>query len=297
MSRSAARAAAILSPWRDRTGRFSVLKAATFLALFVPGLANALEYALGLLGPRPIAALIQAMGLWAIRLLFASLAITPARQVLRAPQLVSVRRMIGLAAFAYASIHLFAFAADKMFDLAAVASEIVLRVYLAIGAVGLILLCALAAISTDGMIRRLGAPRWQALQRGIYAIALLATIHFFMQSKIDATEPTVMAGLLLWLLGYRALLWYGGTRLVTARLSLIGLSFAAGLITAFGEAAYFGLFTRVDPMLVLQADMSLAAGFRPAWIVLAIALTAVACAFARDLGATFVTRRDGSSPH
>ncbi len=269
MSRSAATAAAILSPWRDRTGRFSVLKAATFLALFVPGLANALEYALGLLGPRPIAALIQAMGLWAIRLLFAS----------------------------YASIHLFAFAADKMFDLAAVVSEIVLRVYLAIGAVGLILLCALAAISTDGMIRRLGAPRWQALQRGIYAIALLATIHFFMQSKIDATEPTVMAGLLLWLLGYRALLWYGGTRLVTARLSLVGLSFAAGLTTAFGEAVYFGLFTGVDPMLVLQADMSLAAGFRPAWIVLAIALTAVACAFARDLGATFVTRRDGSSPH
>ncbi len=294
MNRSAATAAAILPPWRDRTGRFSVLKATTFLALFVPGLTNALEYPLSLLGPRPVTALTQAMGLWAIGPLFVSLAITPVRQALRAPLLVSLRRMIGIAAFVYASIHLVAFAADKMFDLAAVASEIVLRVYLAIGAVGLILLCALAVISTDGMIRRLGAPRWQAFQRGVYAIALLVTIHFFMQSKIDATEPTVMAGLLLWLLGYRALLWYGGTRLVTARLSLVGLSFAAGLTTAFGEAVYFGLFTGVDPMLVLQADLSLAAGFRPAWIVLAIALIAVACAFARDLSASFVTRRDGS---
>src|SRR5258708_13376282 len=103
-----------------------------------------------------------------------------------------------------------AFAAEKMFDLVGVASEIVLRVYLAIGAVGLILLCALAVISTDGMIRRLGAPRWQALQRGIYAIALLATIHFFMQSKIDVTEPTVMAGLFLLLRRYSPPVWYCG---------------------------------------------------------------------------------------
>ena len=116
MNSSVATGSVILPPWRDRSGRFSVLKAATFLALFVPGMINAFEYALGSLGPRPFTALIQAMGLWAIRLLFISLSITPARQVLRAPRLVLARRMIGVAAFLYASIHLFAFAADKMLE-------------------------------------------------------------------------------------------------------------------------------------------------------------------------------------
>src|SRR5260370_40639486 len=98
-----------------------------------------------------------------------------------------------------------------------------------------------------------------------------------------------MAGLLLWLLGYRALLWYGGTRLVTARPSLIWLSFAAGLITAFGEAAYFGLFPRVDPMLGRQAAMSLAPRFPPAWVALPVARRAAAPASARRFGRTLVT--------
>lgn len=155
--------------------------------------------------------------------------------------------------------------------------------YLTIGAVALILLCALAALSTDAMIRRLGARRWQMLQRSVYAIALIATLHFFMQSKINATEPTVMAGFLLWLLGYRVLYWHGGTRLAASRRALVGLGFGAGLLTAFGEAAYFAFFTGIEPMRVLEADLSLVAGLRPPWIVLAIALGIVASAVARDL--------------
>lgn len=270
-------------PWRDRSDRLSVLKATTFLALFVPGVINAIDYSLGLLGARPITALIQAMGLRAIRLLFVALAITPVRQIIRLPRLLLIRRMVGIAAFAYAAIHLVAFAADKMFDLATVASEIVLRTYLTIGAVALTLLCALAAISTDAMIRRLGARRWQMLQRSVYAIALIATLHFFMQSKINATEPTVMAGLLLWLLGYRVLYWHGGTRLAASRPVLASLCFGAGLLTAFGEAAYFALFTGIDPLRVLEADLGFAAGLRPAWIVLAITLGITALAVVRDL--------------
>lgn len=271
------------SPWRDHSGRLSPLKAVTLLALFVPGAAYAAAYALDLLGPRPITALIQALGLWAIRLLFLALAVTPARQVLRAPRLILVRRMIGIAAFGYAASHLVAFAADKMFDLATVASEIARRTYLTIGAVGLALLCALAALSTDAMIRRLGARHWQALQRSVYAVAFIATLHFFMQSKINAAEPTVMAGLLVWLLGYRVLYWYGGARLAASRPVLVALALGAGLLTALGEAAYFAAFTGVDGMRVLEADLSLAAGLRPAWIVLATALGVVALAVARDL--------------
>src|SRR5207248_10233031 len=132
--------------------------------------------------------------------------------------------------------------------------------YLALGAVGLVLLLMLAAISSDGMIRRLGGKRWQALQRGTYVVAVLACLHFFMQAKIASGEPTVMAGCLLWLMGYRAIYWRAGAAGAAQGSRLALLSLAAGLATALGEAAYFGLFTGVAPLLVLEADFSTAAG-------------------------------------
>ncbi len=259
-----------------------MLKATTFVALLVPGMIEAIRYSFGLLGARPLTALLQATGLWAIRFLFVALAITPARQIFGMPRLMLVRRMLGVAASGYAAIHLGVFAADKMFDLATVASEIALRAYLGVGALALALLSGLAAISTDAMIHRLGTRRWQMLQRSVYAIGVIAVLHFFMQSRINAAEPTVMAGLLMWLLGYRILYWRGGTRLATSRSALLGLAGAAGLLTAFGEASYFALFTGIDPVQVLAADLSLAGGLRPAWIVAAIALGIVALAMARD---------------
>jgi methionine sulfoxide reductase heme-binding subunit len=198
-------------PWLDRSGRFSLLKASTFALLLLPGVVMAHDYAHGLLGARPVNELIHESGLWALRLLFLSLAITPLRQVLRSSRLILLRRMIGVSAFLYAASHLVAYAADKMFDLTVVGSEIVMRIYLTVGATALVALLALAATSTDGMVRRLGGKRWQTLQRSTYVVALLASVHFFMQSKIDATEPTMMAGFLLWLMGYRVISWYGGT--------------------------------------------------------------------------------------
>jgi methionine sulfoxide reductase heme-binding subunit len=270
-------------PWQDRGGRFSALKALTFAALFVPALVLAEQYVRGTLGARPITELIHGSGLWAFRLLLISLAVTPLRQVLRLPRLILVRRMLGVATFCYAALHLVLDAADDMFNLDLLLSEIVHRVYLTIGAAALLLLLALAATSTDGMIERLGGKRWQALQRSVYLIALLATFHFFMQSKIDETEPTMMAGLLLWLMGYRALAWRGGTPLATSRPTLLLLSLAAALTTALGEAAFFGLFTGIPASLVLEADLSLAAGPRPAWIVLAAGLAATLLATLRAL--------------
>jgi methionine sulfoxide reductase heme-binding subunit len=265
-------------PWRDRAGRFSALKALTLAALFVPALVLAAQYLADALGARPITELIHGTGLWAFRLLLVSLAITPLRQVLRLPRLILVRRMLGIATFCYAALHLTLYAGDEMFNLDLVLTEILHRLYLAIGAAALMLLLALAATSTDGMVQRLGGKRWQALQRSVYVIALLATLHFFMQSKIDESEPTVMAGLLLWLMGYRALAWRGGVTLATARAALAGLSLAAALLTALGEAGFFGLFTGIPASLVFAADLSLAAGPRPAWIVLAagLALTLLA---------------------
>src|SRR5262245_30119856 len=121
-------------PWLDRAGRFSPLKSVVLALLCAPGLWLAWRLAAGQLGPRPINEVILQTGLWTIRLLLVTLAITPLRQLLRWPQLVSVRRMIGVAAFAYGAAHLTAFAADQAFHLGVVVTEIVSRFYLTIGA-------------------------------------------------------------------------------------------------------------------------------------------------------------------
>jgi sulfoxide reductase heme-binding subunit YedZ len=257
-------------PWRDNSGHLSPLKLAVFAALFVPGLWTALGYALGLLGGRPLNEAIHQVGLWGYRFLLISLAITPARRVLQWPRLLLVRRMIGVAAFAYIAIHLTLYITDQMFDLWKVGSEIVLRFYLAIGFVALLGLALLAATSTDAMVRRLGGFRWSRLNETVYAIGILATLHYFMQSKLEVYEPTVMAGLCAWMMGHRLIARsYGEGRRIpvwaTAALSLL-----VALATAGGEAVYFRLGLGIDPTLILAADLSLYAGIRPAWVVLIV---------------------------
>jgi methionine sulfoxide reductase heme-binding subunit len=276
-------------PWLDRAGRFSPLKSIVFALLFAPALWLAWRLAAGQLGPRPINEIIHQTGLWTIRLLLITLAVTPLRQLLRWPQLVTVRRMIGVAAFAYGAAHLTAFAADKAFDLGVVATEIATRFYLTIGAFALVGLAALAATSTDRMVRRLGGRNWRRLHRLVYAIGILAAVHFFLQSKLNVAEPIVMAGLLVWLLGYRLLPDASGQPL--RRLAQVaGLSLLVGLVTLGGELAYYWLAFHADPLRLLAASVSLKAGIRPGWIVLAItalvtALAAARMAQRRDKGA------------
>src|SRR5215813_5675535 len=226
-------------PWLDRSGRLSPLKTVVFALLWAPGL-------------------------WLL-----SLAVTPLRQLLRWPQLVTVRRMIGVAAFAYGAAHLTAFATDKAFDLGVIATEIVSRFYLTIGALALAGLTALAATSTDGMIRRLGGRNWRRLHRIVYAIGILGAVHFFLQSKLNVAEPIVMAGLLTWLLAYRLLPETNGQPL--RRLAQVGgLSLLAGILTLGGELGYYWLAFHADPLRLLAAAFSIKAGIRPGWIVLAI---------------------------
>ena len=114
--------------------------------------------------------------------------------------------MMGVGAFVYAACHISLYVADQMFDLWKVASEIALRLYLTIGFTALLGLAALAATSTDGMVRRLGGRRWQRLHNIIYGIGLLALIHYFQQTKADVSVPTFVAGLFGWMIGYRLLI-------------------------------------------------------------------------------------------
>ncbi|MFT5540107.1 MAG: sulfoxide reductase heme-binding subunit YedZ [Alphaproteobacteria bacterium] len=264
-------------PWHDFGGRFSALKLGVFLALFVPGVWLAGDFIMGNLGARPANAAVRETGQWMIRLLFVSLAITPFREVLNWPRLLEVRRMIGVAAFAYGFAHLSLYATQEMWNLIKVATEIVLRIYLTIGFVGLIGLAALAATSTDAMMRRMG-PKWQKLHKSIYVIAVLAAVHFFLQSKANVGEPIMMMGFYLWLMGYR-FLRRGRRR--PGGLALLGLGLSVGAATAGGEALYYFFKLGVSPLMILAANLSLGAGFRPAWGVLIGASLALAALLAR----------------
>jgi len=254
-------------PWYDYGGQFSPIRAATLAALVVPGVLTTVWFDLDQLGARPLTEAIHEFGDWTIRLIFISLVISPARIVLQWPRLLDLRRMIGVAAFSYAAVHLTLYFVDEAYDLWVVATEIVRRIYLTIGFTTLTGLAVLATTSTDGWQRRLGARRWQSLHRFIYLIALLAVIHFCLQSKLDEWEPTVMAGIYLWLMGCRAITW----RLGRGKLPLwamIAVSGAAAMLTALGEAFYFWVAMGAPMALVLAADLSLDTGLRPAWVVL-----------------------------
>lgn len=261
-------------PWYDQAGRFSAFKLVVFLLLLVPGVLIAYGYASGALGPRPINEAVHQFGNWTLKLLLVSLAITPARTLLRWPRIMQVRRMVGVAAFAYASVHLTLYVADQSFDLAKVVSEIALRIYLLIGFVALLVLTAMAATSTDGMIRHLGPRRWRQLHRLVYPATLLAVVHFFMQTKFTVDEPWVMAGLFLLLMSFQLVAWRGllterGVQWWPATLAVL-----AGLATAGVEAAYYWLKVGVPPLRVLQTNVTFALGVRPSWTVLAIGLVA-----------------------
>jgi sulfoxide reductase heme-binding subunit YedZ len=257
---------AMTYPWQDRSGHLSPLKLAVFLSLFAPGLWTVAAYGLGQLGPRPWTEAIHQTGLWAIRFLFVSLAITPLRRVLQFPRLIVVRRMIGVAAFCYALLHFLAYAGDQAFAWSHVASEVILRFYLTIGFTALLFLAALAATSTEGMIRRLGGRNWRWLHRLAYVIGLLTLTHYFIQTKLGFGEPLTMAGIYAWLMAHRVLVALKPAAAGNAW-ALIALSLASGLGAALGEAGYVWLTFHVDPARVLAAALAWTPGSRAGWIV------------------------------
>ena len=263
-------------PWDDKAGRFSSLKATALALQAAPGVYLAGAWLASALGPRPVLELIHGTGLWAIRLLLLSLAISPLRALLNWPRLLLIRRQVGLSALFYALAHLTLYALDQKWALLHVASEIALRFYLTIGFVALLGLAALGVTSTDAMVQRLGR-RWKRLHRIAYALAGLVAFHYVLQSKSDVSEATLMAGVLIWLLGWR-LLPAGADR---APLPVLALGVVAALLTAGLEFAWFALGTKIDPMKPLLAELDWSFGPHPAGQVLVLGLCmAVATALA-----------------
>ena len=261
--------------WRDRRGRLSALRIAVFALLLLP-LAKAIFQASEIAhSARPLNDLIHRAGFWALVFLGVTLAVTPFRRIFRYGNLIDIRRMLGVGTFCYIAAHLALFFADQSYDLGKFVHEITHRVYLIIGATAWIGLAVLASTSTDGMVRRLGGLRWRRLHQIIYAIALLALIHYFQQTKADVTVPTFAAGLFLWLMAYRLLArWQDTSELSTS--SLLTLAIVVSVVTFAGEAIGIAITFHVSPMRVFNTIFDFDAGIRPGWQILAAGLAVVA---------------------
>lgn len=155
------------------------------------------------LGADPMRALEHALGLWALRFLLASLAITPLRQ-LAGINLLRYRRALGLLAFYYAMLHLLTYLVlDQGLDLNSIIADILKRLYITIGMACFVILVPLALTSNNAAIRRLGGQAWAKLHRAVYAAAILAVTHFLLSVKVWPLEPLTYALIVAILLGYR----------------------------------------------------------------------------------------------
>jgi len=163
------------------------------------------------LGADPVAEIEHRTGLWALRLLLLTLAIAPLRQLSGQSVLLRFRRMLGLYAFFYACVHLGVYLGlDLRGYWAQIFEEIVKRPYITVGFLAWLLLIPLAITSTQGWMRRL-KRNWGKLHKAIYAIGVLAVLHFWWLVKSDIREPLLYAAILALLLGWR------GWRALSAR--------------------------------------------------------------------------------
>jgi sulfoxide reductase heme-binding subunit YedZ len=158
------------------------------------------------LGANPVEFIQHATGDWTLRFLVFTLCITPLRKLLKLPDLIRFRRMLGLFAFFYACLHFLTYLGpDQSFDLAAIWKDIAKRPFITVGFAAFVLLIPLALTSTAGWIRRLGGRRWQMLHRAIYLSAICGVIHYYWLVKSAVLRPltyaAIVALLLLWRLG------------------------------------------------------------------------------------------------
>ena len=166
-----------------------------------------------LLGANPIDVITRTTGRWTLNFLLITLAITPLRRISGMPWMIRFRRMVGLYAFFYGSLHLMTYVwLDKFFDVHEMLHDIVKRRFITAGLTAWALMLPLALTSTTGWIRRLGGKRWQKLHRLIYFSAAAGVIHFIWLVKADLRKPLTYGAIWAVLIAYRMTLW------VTARL-------------------------------------------------------------------------------
>jgi len=265
------------------------LRLVTLIALCLPALDLGWRWWNDDLGARPVTEATHITGDWTVVFLLCALALTPARSVFDWMPLVQIRRRIGVAAALYAGLHFLIYVADQKWNLVVVALEIAKRFYLTIGFTALLMLTALAVTSTNGWQRRL-KRNWKRLHWLVYPAAVLAILHFFIQSKANVGEATVAGGLFAWLMIWR----FMPTRLRTTYLGLALLVVGATLAALAFEIGWYGLVNHVDPLRILTADTNPDLAPRPVHKVLLASLAVLGLVALRRLavhGKRLWTRR------
>ena len=188
----------------NRERRIAAIKAGLFAAALAPFTALVVTGVTGGLGANPVEAITHTTGEWTLRLLLATLAITPLRHLTGWVWLTRLRRMVGLFAFFYLVLHFATYAVlDASLDLAYVVEDVADRLYITVGFAAFVMLAPLAATSTNAMVRRLGPLRWRRLHRLVYAAGVCGVLHYLWLVKADLREPLVYAGILTVLLAAR----------------------------------------------------------------------------------------------
>jgi sulfoxide reductase heme-binding subunit YedZ len=181
-----------------------LIRPALWLLVAVPAIVLVAQLLLDQLGAEPIEELEHASGKWALRLLAASLAVTPIMRMTGWGWMLAQRRFLGLAAFFWALGHLSVYIGlDQFFDWPAITDDILKRLYITLGMLAFVLMIPLALTSTKAAIRKLGGKRWNQLHRLVYVSAIAGCIHFLWAVKKDLTEPIIYATVFLVLFALR----------------------------------------------------------------------------------------------
>ena len=184
----------------------SVIKASAFVLSLVPFLHLVWAAFTDHLGANPLEFITRNTGDWTLYFLCTTLSVTPIRRLMNWPWLIKLRRMFGLFAFFYASLHFLTFLwFDHFFDVAEMLKDVEKRPFILVGFSAFLLLIPLALTSTNKMIKRLGAAHWQLLHKLVYVISCLGILHFFLMKagKHDFSQPIVFACIVAVLLGMR----------------------------------------------------------------------------------------------
>jgi sulfoxide reductase heme-binding subunit YedZ len=194
-----------------------VLKPVVFTVSLGPAAWLVWAAAIDGLGANPIDAITDTTGTWTLRFLLITLAVTPLRRLTGWNEVIGVRRMLGLFAFAYGTLHFSTYLVlDQFFAFDAIVADIAKRPYITVGFTGFVLMVPLAVTSTAGWIRRLGGRTWRRLHRLVYVSAAAGVVHYLWLVKADTTRPLRYAALLAVLLGLRAA-WAAQKRLAAPR--------------------------------------------------------------------------------
>ena len=199
------------SGWPDRTwrllSRYENIRRAVYIVGAMPAAWVFYRGFTDRLGADPVRLLEKTLGIWALRFLIIGLAITPLRRLTNL-NLVRYRRAIGLLAFFYAALHLYAYLwFDQNLDMPAIWKDIVKRPYVTVGFAAFLILVPLAITSNNAMIKRIGGPAWNKLHKWVYVACVLAATHFIMLVKSWPPEPLIYAGLVAVLLAFRLVVY------------------------------------------------------------------------------------------